>query len=93
MGRIWVRKSTLAGVVAESVTGFANESVGAISAEDFATASDFVAPDSALELGDTLIPAFVWAQPQKLRVEANAKTSATIRMLGCYSRSEWRGNH
>jgi hypothetical protein len=49
--------------MAELVDGFANEFVGVISAEDFATASDFVAPDPALEVERALGPAFVWAHP------------------------------
>ena len=53
----------MAGAVAESVAGFANEFVGAVSAEEFATVSDLVAPDPALEVERALGPAFVWAHP------------------------------
>jgi len=87
-----VGKSTLAGAVAEAVAGFANEFVGVISAEEFASVSDLVTLDPALEVERALGPAFVWAHPQQPRIKVNEKAKTAIRMLRCYSRYARCGN-
>jgi len=39
----------------------------------------------SLEIDCALVTAFVWLQPKRPRVEANAKISPAIRMVECYA--------